>query len=662
MELTIKQALQEGVAAHKEGKLQDAERLYRAILQSQPHHPDANHNLGVLAVSVNKADAALPLFRTALEANSKVEQYWLSYIDALIKEKQFDNAKQVLEQARKQGVDGGRLDSLEAQFLPRTAPLNTGGVSPPQELLNSLLGHYQNGRLRDAEKVSLEITQDFPKHPFAWKVLGVVLAVAGRKSEAVEANQTAVELSPTDAAAHSNLGIILQELGRLYEAEASLNQAISLKPDFAEAHYNLGNTLQELGKLEEAIASYDQAIALRPNYPEAHSNLGNTLKDLDRLDESIASYNQAIALKPDYAEAHSNLGVTFQELGRLDEAEVTANQAIILNPYFAEAHYNLGNTLQEKGRLAEALASYNHAIRLKPDYREANQNILELLTSYNSKHESPQPVIKVDQEIKDIYFDNEITGFISDEQIVDLFGKSFDIINKQNLDLETELSQAFRRNSVELNCNRHMQIFSESNVIPEFCFGCYKVQVDPRSVIELMKLFVVFNQIKLPANNIRKCMIETRLEFSGFYKGYIYCSSMDEAYQIADDVEIAVEKQIGPGLPLTVKRGCSEYAVAFPEYQKINKVGAQPMNYNEDWRRIEKDYDSKNSIKNKRLIHPSLSCLCLSDVLIVRNWIDYAKGIGDPSAQLLNQNEIVSQRWHRIAKTRLETHPWRDLI
>ena len=104
MELTIEQALQQGVAAHKEGKLQEAERLYRAILQSQPAHPDANHNLGVIAVSVNKADAALPLFKTALEANPKIEQFWLSYIDALIKEKQFDNAKQVLEQAKKQGV------------------------------------------------------------------------------------------------------------------------------------------------------------------------------------------------------------------------------------------------------------------------------------------------------------------------------------------------------------------------------------------------------------------------------------------------------------------------------------------------------------------------------------------------------------------------------
>ena len=104
MELTIEQALQQGLTAHQEGKLQDAERFYRAILRSQPTHPDANHNLGVIAVSFNKADLALPLFKTALEANPKIEQFWLSYIDALIKEKQFDNAKQVLEQAKTQGV------------------------------------------------------------------------------------------------------------------------------------------------------------------------------------------------------------------------------------------------------------------------------------------------------------------------------------------------------------------------------------------------------------------------------------------------------------------------------------------------------------------------------------------------------------------------------
>jgi len=317
MELTIEQALQQGVTAHKEGNIQDAERLYRAILQSQPLHSDANHNLGVLAVSVNKTDVALPLFETALEANPKVEQFWLSYIDALIKTEKFENAKQALEQAKKQGLGGERLISLEAQLSSKNRNPNTTTVSPPQELLNSLLGHYQNGRFNDAENLAVSITNEFPKHQFGWKVLGAVLAQTGRKSEAVDANQTSVALSPQDAEAHSNLGNTLKELGRLDEAEASYTQAIALKPDYAEAHYNLGNTLQELGRLEEAEASFRQAIALKPDFAEAHSNLGNTLQELGRLEEAEASYTQAIVLnkkEPLYVGAYANL-ITY-----LDEA------------------------------------------------------------------------------------------------------------------------------------------------------------------------------------------------------------------------------------------------------------------------------------------------------------------------------------------------------
>jgi len=375
MELTVDQALQQGVTAHKEGKLQDAERHYRAILQSEPTHPDANHNLGVLAVSVNKADAALPLFKTALEANPKIEQFWLSYIDALIKEKQFDNAKEVLEQARKQGVAGEKLNVLEAQLASLNEPQNVGSVSPSQEQVSSLLEHYQNGRYDEAEKLAITITQKFPKHQFGWKVLGAVLKHAGRIPESLVAKEKAVELAPQDAEAHSNLGNTLMGLGRLDEAEASLRQAIALKPDYAEAHYNLGNTLKELGRVEEAATSYREAIALKPDYAEAHSTLGNTLKELGRLEEAEASYTQAIALKPDYAVAHSNLGATLHELGRLDEAEASYTQAIAFKPDYAEAHSNLGVTLKELGRLEEAEASYTQAIAFKPDYTEAHSNL-----------------------------------------------------------------------------------------------------------------------------------------------------------------------------------------------------------------------------------------------------------------------------------------------
>ncbi len=381
MELTIEQALQQGVAAHKEGKLQEAERLYRTILQSQPAHPDANHNLGLIAISVNQSAAALPLFELALEANPKIEQFWLSYIDALIKEKQFENAKQVLEQGKKQGVAGEKLNALEAQLAPINQTENVDSASPSQTQLSGLFEHYQNGRYDDAEKMAISITEQFPQHQLAWKVLGAVLKQTGRVSESLVPSQKSAQLVPQDAEAHSNLGVTLQELGRLEEAEASYNQAIALKPDYAEAHNNLGVTLQELGRLEEAEASYRQAIALKPDYADAHNNLGSTLKELGRLDEAEASYRQAIALKSDYAEAHSNLGSTLIELGRLEEAEASYRQAIALKSDYAEAHNNLGVTLKELGRLEESIEYLKQAIELKPDFAEARKNLNSVASS-----------------------------------------------------------------------------------------------------------------------------------------------------------------------------------------------------------------------------------------------------------------------------------------
>ena len=73
MELHIEKALQQGIAAHKEGRLQDAERFYRTILRAKPEHSHANHNLGVLAVAVGKPAEAIPFFKLALEVGPNIE-------------------------------------------------------------------------------------------------------------------------------------------------------------------------------------------------------------------------------------------------------------------------------------------------------------------------------------------------------------------------------------------------------------------------------------------------------------------------------------------------------------------------------------------------------------------------------------------------------------
>lgn len=375
MQLTIDQALQQGVAAHKEGKLQDAERLYRAILESQPKHPDANHNLGVLAVSLSQIDAALPLFRAAIDANSKIEQFWLSYIDALIKAKQFENAQQAIKQAKELGFLRDKIDYLAGRLPPKTQKFVTSTVNPPQETVNRLMDHYHSGRFNDAVKLAKSITHDFPEYPLAWKVLGAVFGSTGRISEACDANQKAVALTPEDADAHSSLGATYKELGRLDEAEASCRHAIALQPDFAQAHYNLGIILHEMGQLDDAEESYKHAIELKPDFDQAHFNLGNMLNGLGRLEEAEASYTKTVELKPGRAEAHNHLGNTLQQLGRFEETESIFNKVIELQPDHAEAHNNLGYTLHELGRFEEAKASYQTAIALQPDFSVAHSNL-----------------------------------------------------------------------------------------------------------------------------------------------------------------------------------------------------------------------------------------------------------------------------------------------
>ncbi|MDC1152023.1 tetratricopeptide repeat protein [Candidatus Pelagibacter ubique] len=187
-------------------------------------------------------------------------------------------------------------------------------LEPSPQQLNILLGYFQTGRYADAEKLSLSITQEFPKHQFAWKVLGAALKQIGKINESLVALQKSAELGPLDAEAHYNLGVMLQKLGKLDEAEASYRQAITLKPDFAEAHNNLGVMLQKLGRLDEAEASYRKAITLKPDFAEAHNNLGGTLKEQGKLKEACSAYIQAINLNLDFTVAYANLGTTIKNI------------------------------------------------------------------------------------------------------------------------------------------------------------------------------------------------------------------------------------------------------------------------------------------------------------------------------------------------------------
>ena len=250
MELTLDQALQRGIEAHKAGQLQEADRFYTAVLKAQPKHPDANHNMGVLAVGVGKAHDALPFFKTALEANPNIAQYWLSYIDALIKLDRVADAKAMLEQASNKGVKGDGFDKLEKKL-----GLKHKDDSAESKLQN-LMALYNQKKLVQVFEEAQILTKQDANNLTLWNLMGASASQIGKFEEAVFAFQKAISINPKNSEAYNNMGIALKEQGKLEEAIQAYKKALAIKPDFAEAYGNMGNALQEQGKLVEAIEAY----------------------------------------------------------------------------------------------------------------------------------------------------------------------------------------------------------------------------------------------------------------------------------------------------------------------------------------------------------------------------------------------------------------------
>jgi Flp pilus assembly protein TadD len=225
MESTVNQILQQAIASHKEGKIDEAEKSYKKAIELKPDYAEAHYNLGVMLQNLGRFDEAEKSYKKAIELKPDFPEAY---------------------------------NNLGATLLKLS-------------------------KIEEAEKSYKKAIELKPDYAEAHYNLGVMLQNLGRFDEAEKSYKKAIELKPDYAEAHYNLGNTLKKVGRFDEAEISFKKAIELKPDFPEAHNNLGATLLELGKIDEAEASLKKAIELKPDYADAHNNLDILLKGKDLL-------------------------------------------------------------------------------------------------------------------------------------------------------------------------------------------------------------------------------------------------------------------------------------------------------------------------------------------------------------------------------------------
>jgi hypothetical protein len=101
---------------HREGHLDLAEQLYRAVLTAAPLHAGANYGLGMLHVQKHRPDDGLPHLKAALLAQLDVPEYWLGYLDVLMLVGRHDAARNILTLGMQQGLTGPAFDEFATRL------------------------------------------------------------------------------------------------------------------------------------------------------------------------------------------------------------------------------------------------------------------------------------------------------------------------------------------------------------------------------------------------------------------------------------------------------------------------------------------------------------------------------------------------------------------
>ncbi len=330
--------LQMGLSKHRAGRLQAAERAYRAVLDHDRANPDALHLLGLVHHQRGDHRRALSLITKAIGTGRVSASYHNS----------------VGETHRALGDSAAAMAAYrEAIRIDESfgdAWNNMGVVLRSLGDRRGALSHFQRA-------VTLN-----PKHVHALNNLGVVQIELGKHGQAADTLRRVVEIDPSCVEAHANLGNALRHLGHLEAAETAYRAAIRRGPNSARARNNLGVVLQQLGRLSEAEAAFRLALSLRPTDTSAHNNLGAACFVQGRVQESIAHYQSAINYDPDYADAHENLAAAYLAQSRVNSAIASARRALEAHPHSGKALNVLGNALLQKRDLAAAMEAFEHAL------------------------------------------------------------------------------------------------------------------------------------------------------------------------------------------------------------------------------------------------------------------------------------------------------------
>ena len=274
--------IEQAIGLQANGKLDEAEAVFRLILSEKPKHPAVLYSLAAISQNHGRGDEAL--------------DYINRCIDAVPGFQQAHQAREVILRglSKPASADG---EPSQARGTLEDLPAGSTSRDPRTVLALQLQG---NGRTEEARELFEKVLGDHPQDFVCLYSLCIL---------AMQSKQSSLALSYID------------------RAHAAL-------PTYAPVHFARGTVQQSVGLYEDALRSFDEALKLKPDYVEALNNKANLLHTLHRHHEALACLEQAIALNPDDDKALGNLGYVMTEYKRNAHAAELFGRLLEINPYY----------------------------------------------------------------------------------------------------------------------------------------------------------------------------------------------------------------------------------------------------------------------------------------------------------------------------------------
>ncbi len=324
------QLFQQGQDALAGGRLDEAEKDFRRVLEIDPKAGGAYANLGVVYMRRKQWSKALPVL---------------------------DKARRLLPQVAGIRLNIGLAYYRQNEFLKAIPPFESVVKDQPSALQpRYLLGlcYFFAERWGDAADTLAPLwNEESGNLPYLY-VLSNAAHQAGREDLDSRASEQFLKVGNDSAEYHLFAAKFHLNREEYDQAIRELEIAEKANPKLAFVHFYLG--LAHIGKQEYAVArdEFLKDAALEPDLALNYSELGEVYWQMQDDRNAEKSYREAIRRDARLVDPHLGLAKIYQRQQKYSAAMTEADAAVKLDPERTDAHYVRGQVLLRLGRKEEA--------------------------------------------------------------------------------------------------------------------------------------------------------------------------------------------------------------------------------------------------------------------------------------------------------------------